>query len=110
MGSVVVARGLSSCGLRASLLRGMWDLPRPALKPMSPALAGRFLTTAPQGKSPDQVLNLGSVSWAFSISDAIVGLRFSFEQSFSLSVFVISGRMSFLKSSYRWGFVLFRDK
>ena len=28
----------------------MWDLPRPALKPMSPALAGRFSTTAPPGK------------------------------------------------------------
>ena len=30
----------------------MWDLPRPGLKPVSPALAGRFLTTAPLGKSP----------------------------------------------------------
>ena len=25
----------------------MWDLPRPGLEPMSPALAGGFLTTAP---------------------------------------------------------------
>ena len=48
--SVVVARGLSSCGSRAQLLRGMWDLPGPGLKPMSPALAGGFLTTAPPGK------------------------------------------------------------
>ena len=40
----------SSCGSRAQLLRGMWDLPRPGLKPMSPALAGRFSTTAPPGK------------------------------------------------------------
>ena len=29
----------------------MWDLPRPGLKPVSPALAGRFLTTALPGKS-----------------------------------------------------------
>ena len=29
----------------------MWDLPRPGLEPMSPALAGGFLTTAPPGKS-----------------------------------------------------------
>ena len=29
---------------------GMWDLPRPGLKPVSPALAGRFSTTAPPGK------------------------------------------------------------
>ena len=60
--SVVVARGLSSCGswalecrpsscgTRAWLLRGMWDLPGPGLKPVSPALAGRFSTAAPPGK------------------------------------------------------------
>ena len=29
----------------------MWDLPRPGLKPVSPALAGGFLTTVPPGKS-----------------------------------------------------------
>ena len=43
-------RRLSSCGSRAQLLRGMWDLPRPGLEPMSPALAGRFSTTVPPGK------------------------------------------------------------
>ena len=60
--SVVVVRGLSSCGswalecrlstcgTRAQPLRGMWDLPRPGLEPLSPALAGRFSTTAPPGK------------------------------------------------------------
>ena len=31
----------------------MWDLPRPGLEPVSPALAGRFLTTAPPGKPHD---------------------------------------------------------
>ena len=41
---------LSNCGSRAQLLRGMWDLPRPGLKPVSPALAGRLSTTAPPGK------------------------------------------------------------
>ena len=46
-----VACRLSSCGAWAQLLRGMWDLPGPGLKPVSPALAGRFLTTAPPGKS-----------------------------------------------------------
>ena len=45
-------RRLSSCGSRAQLLRGMWDLPRPGLEPASPALAGRFSTTAPPGKPP----------------------------------------------------------
>ena len=43
-------RRLSNCGARAQLLRGMWDLPRPGLEPVSPALAGRFSTTAPPGK------------------------------------------------------------
>ena len=41
---------LSSCGARAQLLHGMWDLPRPGLEPVSPALAGGFSTTAPPGK------------------------------------------------------------
>ena len=36
-------RRLSSCGSWAQLLHGMWDLPRPGLEPVSPALAGRFL-------------------------------------------------------------------
>ena len=61
--SVVVASGLNSCGLRALerrlsscgtralLLRGRWDLPGPGIEPMSPALASRFLTTVPLGKS-----------------------------------------------------------
>ena len=43
-------RKLSSCGSRAQLLRGMWDLPRQGLEPVSPALAGGFSTTAPPGK------------------------------------------------------------
>ena len=66
--SVVVACGLSSCGswalehrrsscgARAQLLRGMWDPPGPGLEPVSPALAGRFLTTVPPGKSFSQIL------------------------------------------------------
>ena len=43
-------RRLSSCGSRAQLLRSMWDLPRPGLERVSPALAGRLSTTAPPGK------------------------------------------------------------
>ena len=33
------------------MLHGKWDLPGPGLEPMSPALAGGFLTTVPPGKS-----------------------------------------------------------
>ena len=43
-GSTVVVHELS-----CPLVR-MWDLPGPGIKPMSPALAGRFLTTGPPGK------------------------------------------------------------
>ena len=45
-------RRLSNCGSRAQPLRGMWDLPRPGLEPVSPASAGRLPTTAPPGKPP----------------------------------------------------------
>ena len=43
-------RRLSNCGSRAQPLHGMWDLPGPGVEPVSPALAGRFSTTAPAGK------------------------------------------------------------
>ena len=43
-------RRLSNCGSRARPLRDTWDPPRPGLEPVSPALAGRFPTTAPPGK------------------------------------------------------------
>ena len=39
----------------------MWDLPGLGIKPVSPALAGRFLTTGPPGKSWCFVL----VFWVF---------------------------------------------
>ena len=50
-------RRLSSCGSWTQLLRGMWDLPRPGLEPVSPALAGGFLTTAPPGKPCWKIFN-----------------------------------------------------
>ena len=43
-------RRLSNYGSRAQPLRGMCDLPRPGLEPVSPALAGGFSTTVPPGK------------------------------------------------------------
>ena len=49
-GSWALEHRLSSCGTRAQLFHGMWDLPRPGLEPVSSALAGRFLTTVPPGK------------------------------------------------------------
>ena len=43
--------GFSSCGAWAWLLRGMGDLPRPGFEPVSPALAGEFLSTVPPRQS-----------------------------------------------------------
>ena len=57
--------GFSCCGARALGIRfsnqrtgsavverGLWDLPRPGVEPMSPALAGGFFTTEPPGTPP----------------------------------------------------------
>ena len=51
-------RRLSNCGSRAQLLCGTWDLPTPGLEPVSPALAGRFSTTAPPGQPQKPILLL----------------------------------------------------
>ena len=58
-------RRLSNCGSRAQLLRGMWDPPRPGPEPMSPALAGRFSTTAPPGKPSHLIFDKGgkNIQW-----------------------------------------------
>ena len=45
--------GFSSCDSQAQLLYGMWDPPGPGIKLVSPALAGRFLTT---GRGTREVL------------------------------------------------------
>ena len=62
-GSRALERRLNSCGTRAYLLHGMWDLPGPGLEPMSPALAGGFLTTVPPGKSSRVYIFLSAPSW-----------------------------------------------
>ena len=56
-GSWALEHKLSSRGAQALLLHGMWDLPGPGLEPVSPALAGGFLTTVPPGKSQNQHFN-----------------------------------------------------
>ena len=49
-GSWALRHRPSSCGARALLLCSMWDLPGSGIKPISPALAGKFFTTEPPGK------------------------------------------------------------
>ena len=51
-GSRALELRLSTCGTRPQLLCGMWDPPRPRIQPMSPKLAGGFLTTSPPGSPP----------------------------------------------------------
>ena len=46
--SVVVTHGLSYSA-------GTWDLPVPGIEPVSPALAGGFLTTVPPVKSQNLI-------------------------------------------------------
>ena len=40
----------SHCGAQTQLLCSPWNLPGPGIKPVSPALAGRFITTGLPGK------------------------------------------------------------
>ena len=44
--------------------QGIWDLPRPAIEPSSPALAGGFFTAEPPGKPQDD-----SRSFQISLGD-----------------------------------------
>ena len=39
--------GFCSCDTWTQFLRGTWDLPRPGIEPVSPALAGEYFTTEP---------------------------------------------------------------
>ena len=66
-------RRLSSCGSRAQPLRGLWDLPRPGLEPVSPALAGRVSTTAPPGKPPSLVFCLCFFFFSFALPSYVGG-------------------------------------
>ena len=43
--------GFSSCGSWTQLPHGMWNLPQPGIKPVSPGLTGGFFTTGPPGIS-----------------------------------------------------------
>ena len=47
---MALEHGLNSCGAQARLLCSMLGLPGPGIKPVSPALTGRFFTTEPPGK------------------------------------------------------------
>ena len=50
----------------------MWDLPRPGIDPVSPALAGGFLTTAPPGKYANAPVN--ELEWTAALLHPIKAL------------------------------------
>ena len=61
----------------------MWDPPRPGLEPVSPALAGRFSTTAPPGKPPSEALIKGIAqnSTSRSYTRLLSGLPYMFHKA-----------------------------
>ena len=63
----VLEHRLSSCGARAY----MWGLPGPGIKPMSPALAGRFFTTESPGKPIGSLLHANNFN----------GISFNYQNS-----------------------------
>ena len=65
----------SECGLQYLQHKGIvaalhWDLPRPGMEPVYPALAGRFLATRPPGKP--------WFSYLFNFFRKLLGCKISF--------------------------------
>ena len=60
----------------------MWNLPRPGMEPMSPALAGVFLPIAPPGKSSVSYLSLPSCSCGIFLVCFSLHMAF-FQQEYS---------------------------
>ena len=46
---------------QAQLLLDMWSVPGPGIEPVSPALAGRFLSTVPPEKSYNLIMYLSPI-------------------------------------------------
>ena len=59
--------GFSCCGTPALLPHSMWDLPRPGIEPMSPALAGRFLTSLATRETYLRIFNVKNVLFRTSL-------------------------------------------
>ena len=73
----------------------MWDLPRPGLEPVCPALAGRFSTTAPPGKPDALLLKSTELSRRNRIQES------SRERPTGLDVQLVAGRTSYRTTMIR---------
>ena len=94
-------RRLSNCGSWAQALRGMWDLPRPGLEPVSPALAGRLSTTAPSGKPPGKYI---FILWKLHLAGRTKIRHFNFrnKEKIEIGLSVLRVKNSrHLENSYR---------
>ena len=111
-GTWALERRLSSCDTRALLLHGTWDLPGPGLEPVSLALAGRFLTTVPPGKSFFFVyfISSGFFFFLFSLSEIPIIQTMdilywccnflSFSLLFSISLLILECFLKFIFQSF----------
>ena len=52
----------------------MWDLPRPGIEPVSPALAGGFFTTEPPGKPLCAIFELIILKCIFILTLRLTGV------------------------------------
>ena len=88
--SVVAACRLSSCGTWVSLLRSTWDLPRPWIECMFPALVGRFIhcTTRevplPSAFEVWLIYKVSGIQQSDSIIHIYMVYVYSFSDSFSI--------------------------
>ena len=57
---------LRRCSTSAQLLHSMWDIPRPGVEPVSPALAVRCVTVEPPRKPSKQSIFKANLSWHLS--------------------------------------------
>ena len=55
----------------------MWDLPGPGIEPVSPALAGGFLTTAPPGKSLESDFKLNTMNTTTCVHSELKNLLYT---------------------------------
>ena len=66
----------------------MWDLPGPGLEPVTPALAGGYLTTVPPGE-PSSPIYLASHRYQGTVMDIIL-LTYEHVLPFSVHVYVFA--------------------